>query len=74
MVMASKEQGPPEFLTSRTREVDGAPQVTQEHKQQLVNGGLSVHGWIFLERLLPQNLIKFGVRGVGFAALQSLIR
>eukprot|EP00435_Cladocopium_sp_Y103_P049502 s1614_g14.t4 len=40
MVMASKEQGQPEFLTSRTREVDGAAQVTQEHKQQLVNGSL----------------------------------
>ena len=40
MVMASKEQGQPEFLTSRTREVDGAAQVTQEHKQQLVNGCL----------------------------------
>ena len=38
MVMASREQGQPEYLTSRTREVDGAPKVTQEHKQQLVNG------------------------------------
>ena len=38
MVMASKEQGQPEFLTSRSREVDGAAQVTQEHQQQLVNG------------------------------------
>ena len=40
MVMASKEQGQAEFLSSRTREVDGAAQVTQEHKQQLVNGNL----------------------------------
>ena len=40
MVMATKEQGQPQYLQTNTREVDGAPKVTQEHKQQLVNGAL----------------------------------
>ncbi|CAE6973253.1 unnamed protein product [Symbiodinium natans] len=38
MVMATREQAQPEYLTGRTQEVEGPPQVTQQHTQQVVNG------------------------------------